>query len=76
MAFQFTGLDLTTFSYGVKNDPNFVKMIVSLKGADKDGERYEKTIQHHECTEEEYAEFYPIVASQETHLEGGKYESF
>ena len=32
-----------------------------------------KTIPHHECTEEEYAEFYPIVSSDEGYLQLAKY---
>ena len=34
-------------------------MIVRLTGL-KNGIYYEKTIPHHKCTEEEYAEFYPL----------------
>ena len=44
-------------------------MIVRLTGVDADKNYFEKTIPHHECTEEEYAEFYPIIKRQEKNLE-------
>ena len=33
---------------------------------------FERDIPHHKCTEEEYAEFYPVVSSDERLLEVGK----
>ena len=41
-----------------------------MTGVDYDGNYFEKTIPHHECTEEDYAEFYPIEDDQESVLEG------
>ena len=32
----------------------------------KDGISFEKTIPHHKCTEEQYAEFYPVESNSET----------
>ena len=40
-----------------------------LTGLDADKNYFEKTIPHHECTEEDYAEFYPIVKNLEKNLE-------
>ena len=65
VAFQFSTQDKTTDEIVNLNDPNYVKMIVKLFSFDKDGLPYEKIILHHECTEEEYNEFYPIVSRQE-----------
>ena len=44
-------------------------MIVRLTGVDADKNYYEKTIPHHECTEQDYAEFYPIVKNMEQNME-------
>ena len=63
LAFQFNYYDETTSSIVNLNDPNYVKMITILSGYDKDGYYFAKTIPHHECTEEEYNEFYPIISS-------------
>ena len=43
----------------LKNDPEFVRWHFRLKG-EKDGEGYEKVLPYRKCTEEDYAEFYPI----------------
>ena len=43
----------------LKNDLEFVRWHFRLQGQ-KDGQRYEKILPHHLCTEEDYAEFDPI----------------
>ena len=40
-------------------------MIVRMAGLGPDGKPFEKTIPYHKCTEEEYAEFYPLVSHRE-----------
>ena len=45
--------------YEIKNDPDFVRWVFQLWGK-KDGISYEKILPYHLCTEEDYAEFYPI----------------
>ena len=39
----------------------------------KDGISSEKTIPHHKCTEEEYAEFYPIESNSKGDHDSIKY---
>ena len=65
-AFQFWGVDHTIWGYPYeeKNDPKYVKMIVKLSGINYNGDYFEKIIPHHKCTEEEYAEFYPLAEGQ------------
>ena len=46
----------------LKYDPRYVKWIFRLYGK-KNGKEVEKILPHHWCTEEDYAEFYPIVSS-------------
>lgn len=50
----------------VKDDPSLVKMIIRQTGVYAEGlgdrQYQEKTIPHHQCTEEDYAGFYPIIA--------------
>ena len=41
------------------NDPAYVKWLFHLWGK-KDGVAYETFLPHHICTEEDYAEFFPI----------------
>ena len=43
----------------LKNDPRYVRWIFRIKGFKGDKE-YEKILPYHECTDEDYAEFYPI----------------
>ena len=43
----------------LKNDPEFVRWHMRLQG-EKDGEKFETFLPHHLCTEEDYAELYPI----------------
>ena len=66
-AFRFSGLNYWWY-YEIKDDPQYVKMIVSLSGMGVDGKPIERIIPHHKCTPEEYAEFYPIVNSMEEQL--------
>ena len=54
VAFRFSHFNWTTLSYVSIHDSNYVKVITKLYGSDKDGTYHEKTIAHHECTEEEY----------------------
>ena len=69
---MFNGWDYSIGYYNKKHNSNFVKPIVRFKGYD-DGRYYERDIPHHKCTEEEYAEFYPIVSSDEGYLQLAKY---
>ena len=69
MAFQFVTNDGTVVE---ESDPSHPKMIVHLIGLDQDGNYVEKAIPHHKCTEEEYAEFYPIESDQENLLKDSK----
>ena len=43
----------------LKNDPKFTKWLIRAYGM-KDGEFYEEKLEYHICTDEDYAEFYPI----------------
>ena len=43
----------------LKNDPDYVKWVVRLFGR-KDGKYFQKQLPYHICTEEDYADFYPI----------------
>ena len=45
--------------FELKNDPDYVRWVFQLWGK-KDGISYEKILPYHLCTEEDYAEFYPI----------------
>ena len=45
--------------YFLLNDPSYVKWLFHLWGK-KDGVAYEKILPHHICTEEDYADFFPI----------------
>ena len=71
-AFNLIGRDPENGKNVSKDDPNFVKMIVSFTGHDEDGKKYEQIIPHHECTEEEYVEFYPIVSGKQSFLDNLK----
>jgi len=42
------------------NDPAYVRWLFHIWGK-RDGVAYETFIQHHLCTDEDYAEFYPIT---------------
>jgi hypothetical protein len=41
------------------DDPRYVKTLMRLIGT-RGGEKYEKILPHHKCTEADYAEFYPV----------------
>ena len=47
-----------------------------MKGYDNENGYTERDIPYHKCTKEEYAEFHPIVSSEETYLELYKYSGF
>ena len=42
-----------------KSDPRYVKYLFRLYGKKK-GKEYEKILSYHDCTEEDYKEFYPV----------------
>ena len=42
------------------NDPRYVRYIFRHRGMDKDGVVYERQLPFHECTEEDFAQFYPV----------------
>ena len=44
-----------------KNDPRYVKYLVRLNGK-RNGQPYQKVLQHHTCTDEEFDAFFPIKA--------------
>ena len=43
-----------------KRDPRFVKYLFRLYGK-RGGEYYEKILSYHNCTDEDYKEFYPPI---------------
>jgi hypothetical protein len=49
------------------DDPRYVKTLMRLIGT-RGGERYEKILPHHKCTEADYAEFYPAHTNSEDQL--------
>ena len=59
MAFAFEGYRKND----LKNDPRFVKWIFRLYGK-KDNVEFERILPYHECTEEDYTEFYPVQKDQ------------
>ena len=67
IAFAFIGYQ----DGDLKNDPRYVKWLVRHSGK-KNGERYERILSYHACTEDDFAEFYPIAQSQESNLENKK----
>lgn len=48
-----------------KFDPRYVKLIVRTFGKNR-GVNYEKVLDYHNCTEEDYEQFNPIHHSSET----------
>ena len=73
-AFQFMGLDPKTGEYTPKDDPSFVKIIVEVFGKGEgeygDGEYSTlKEIPYRKCTEEDFAEFYPVVEEKKYFFE-------
>ena len=55
--FAFTVEDYLTNE--MKNDPSYVKYLVSLSSY-KSGQNYEKKIPFHKCTDDDYDSFYEI----------------
>ena len=55
IAFSFE----TKFDVKLANDPRYVRWIIRVS-ASRNNTLYEKIIPHHECTDEDYAKFYPI----------------
>ena len=45
----------------LKDDPSYVRWIFRVKGQIKN-EEFEHLLPFHECTDEDYAQFYPIKA--------------
>ena len=43
----------------VRDDPHYVKWIIRIYGKEE-GTPYEKVIDYHKCTEEDYKQFYPV----------------
>jgi len=43
----------------LKNDPHYVKWVFRVFGR-KNGEPFQRQLDYHMCTEEDYEEFYPI----------------
>lgn len=54
-----------------KDDPRYTKWITRLVGR-KNNEDYEKVLSHHECTEEDYSQFYPVASKAQSRLDGLK----
>ena len=71
-AFQFMGQDAKTEKITSKDDPTFVRIVVEVYG-EEDGEMsVSRELPYHKCTEEEFAEFYPIVEDEKNNLENLK----
>ena len=72
-AFQFMGLDPKTGEYTPKDDPSFVKIIVEVFGkGEGEGDGYYSTLKeipYRKCTEEDFAEFHPIVEEKKQILD-------
>ena len=49
------------------NDPRYVRWIFRISGT-KDNKWFHHILPYHKCTEEDYAEFYPIRSGQESQL--------
>ena len=58
----------------LKIDPQYVRLIFRIVGK-KDDKWSEHILPHHECTEEDFAEFYPIDPSHELTLQAIKEDS-
>ena len=43
-----------------RHDPEFVKIITRIRGKENGKQQYEHILTYHECTEEDFAEFYPV----------------
>ena len=56
VAFAFDGY----LDEKLKADPRYVKWIFRVHYKNKNGEFAETLLPYHKCTEEDYAEFYPI----------------
>ena len=52
----------------LKIDPRYVKWIVRQYGK-KEGKEFEKLLDYHVCTDEDYDAFYPIIESEEKQLQ-------
>ena len=54
IAFSFLG----EYDQKPRFDPKFVRIVTRLKGK-QNGENFEHLLSYHECTEEDFADFYP-----------------
>lgn len=43
----------------LKNDTRYVRVLARIVGIDSDGAKYDKLLQYHVCTKEDYDKFYP-----------------
>ena len=50
------------------DDPRFVKSLVRLRQQEDGVGSYQRLLDYHECTEDEYNEFYPVAKSSQTLL--------
>ena len=64
IAFAFENFDTGK----LVDDPHYVRWIFRITGY-KDNEWYHHILPYHKCTEEDYAEFYPIRSAQKATLE-------
>ena len=52
------------------NDPRYIRRVIRTRFWDNDnGEDYEKIIPFHDCTDEDYAQFYPIREDQKENFD-------
>ena len=63
MAFSFE----TKFTKKLINDPQYVRWMFKV-WTYRNNTKYEKIIPHHECTDEDYAKFYPIRPDEKSKL--------
>ena len=54
-----------------KNDPRYVKYLVRVIG-NRNGKEFQRVLSYHNCTNEEFNEFYPIKSKYTSFLKGLK----
>ena len=47
------------------NDPEYTRWIFRITGYRDNQQWYEQILPHHVCTDDDYAEFYPITSGEE-----------
>ena len=52
----------------MKNDPRYVKLVAGII-THKDGDRSEKILNYHKCTQEDWNDFYPTAESSQVQFD-------